>query len=367
MEILSHIFLLACTDGGSTGCALSMVSKYIRETSKPHKYHSVALHGQRQTKAFASVLAHTQSHHRRVVHLFLSNNDANPSDPKASTMDKRVATSAGSIGRKIASSLKDIALRLPGAETQRRKSHLCNDESNIDAAIDILDFVATSLQTLAICFVSPWMMLWFRHRNALREPTVLPALRELTLAYRAPHGLGFLHSILGNDMSLFPSLRCLDISRVHLSPGEHVANYRIIKQAITSLEYLAIPSEMTLFMGQDLDMVLPPSITTLFVFLHDTPSCCFCRNPETPLVENGICRHINIKRSIPSGGPIVYRAYLNENSITPMRVRMVDQWKARICGKLGLWDDHRAVTVVEGRAIFGVAEQHGANGTGIGS
>ncbi|EJF62244.1 hypothetical protein BD309DRAFT_971066 [Dichomitus squalens] len=43
VELLEQIFLLACTDGGFTGCSLSLVSKHIRAVSRSSRFYSVAL------------------------------------------------------------------------------------------------------------------------------------------------------------------------------------------------------------------------------------------------------------------------------------------------------------------------------------
>ncbi|KAI0638592.1 hypothetical protein C8Q77DRAFT_442003 [Trametes polyzona] len=42
-EILAVIFSLACTDGGSTGCSLSQVSRYFRSVARPVRFQSIAL------------------------------------------------------------------------------------------------------------------------------------------------------------------------------------------------------------------------------------------------------------------------------------------------------------------------------------
>ncbi|KAI0334670.1 hypothetical protein GY45DRAFT_1318275 [Cubamyces sp. BRFM 1775] len=42
-ELLEHIFRNACTDGGRTGCSLSLVSKRIRILSRSSRFHSVSL------------------------------------------------------------------------------------------------------------------------------------------------------------------------------------------------------------------------------------------------------------------------------------------------------------------------------------
>ncbi|PIL24417.1 hypothetical protein GSI_14171 [Ganoderma sinense ZZ0214-1] len=43
VELIAHISFYACTDGGPTGCALSLVSKRIRAASRPARFFSVSL------------------------------------------------------------------------------------------------------------------------------------------------------------------------------------------------------------------------------------------------------------------------------------------------------------------------------------
>nr|GAT54979.1 predicted protein [Mycena chlorophos] len=55
-ELLTEVYRDACTDTGSTGRSLSLVSRYIRATSAPLKYQSLALFGRKQILEFASSL-----------------------------------------------------------------------------------------------------------------------------------------------------------------------------------------------------------------------------------------------------------------------------------------------------------------------
>ncbi|KAF7308359.1 hypothetical protein HMN09_00684400 [Mycena chlorophos] len=55
-ELLTEVYRDACTDTGSTGRSLSLVSRYIRATSAPLKYQSLALFGRKQILEFASRL-----------------------------------------------------------------------------------------------------------------------------------------------------------------------------------------------------------------------------------------------------------------------------------------------------------------------
>ena len=43
VELLEEIWTLSCTDGGFTGCSLSLVSKHIRKTSRAARFHSISL------------------------------------------------------------------------------------------------------------------------------------------------------------------------------------------------------------------------------------------------------------------------------------------------------------------------------------
>ena len=71
-EIWNQISSHACTDSGSTGRSLSLVSKFIRETSAPFKLQSVAVHGPKQFISFNKLLLTTPLHLRRTRYLFIS-------------------------------------------------------------------------------------------------------------------------------------------------------------------------------------------------------------------------------------------------------------------------------------------------------
>jgi hypothetical protein len=71
VEIHTHIFQLACTDGSYTGHALSLILKYFHDVSKPTKYYSVSCHGSRQAIKFLHLIMNLPPHHRIVCHLFV--------------------------------------------------------------------------------------------------------------------------------------------------------------------------------------------------------------------------------------------------------------------------------------------------------
>ncbi|KAM5542378.1 hypothetical protein V8D89_003837 [Ganoderma adspersum] len=88
LEIQHGVFLLACTDGGRTGLAISLTSRSYRDAVRPVRFHSVAV------RAFPHIEGVLQSYKRdlaeleaagstlkpRVRHLLLSPEDKQPND-----------------------------------------------------------------------------------------------------------------------------------------------------------------------------------------------------------------------------------------------------------------------------------------------
>ena len=70
-EICESIFAFACTDDGSTGRSLSLVSRGIRNASRGMKYQCLAVTG-RQVEPLCMVLKNLPENDRRIHHLFFS-------------------------------------------------------------------------------------------------------------------------------------------------------------------------------------------------------------------------------------------------------------------------------------------------------
>ena len=70
-EIWGRIFALACIDGGFTGRALSCVSRYIMETSRPYKYQCLTVK-ERQFRPLTAILKKLPADRRRIRYLFLA-------------------------------------------------------------------------------------------------------------------------------------------------------------------------------------------------------------------------------------------------------------------------------------------------------
>ncbi|KAJ7922952.1 hypothetical protein B0H13DRAFT_1472662, partial [Mycena leptocephala] len=71
VEIWTQIYAFACTDDGSAGRALSLVSKDWRTISAPFKLQSVALVGPKPILRFLCLLESTEESHRNVQSLFI--------------------------------------------------------------------------------------------------------------------------------------------------------------------------------------------------------------------------------------------------------------------------------------------------------
>jgi hypothetical protein len=72
-EILKEVFTFACDgDDGSTGRALSLVSRYIHEVSEDLKYRSLAVHGVKQLFNCSVLLEAKPPPLRRIHHLFIA-------------------------------------------------------------------------------------------------------------------------------------------------------------------------------------------------------------------------------------------------------------------------------------------------------
>jgi hypothetical protein len=71
-EILKPIFTLACSDGGITGCALSLVSKNLAAQSRPYRFFSVSLLGLRCLEQFEETIGTVGVKHCCVDQLLVS-------------------------------------------------------------------------------------------------------------------------------------------------------------------------------------------------------------------------------------------------------------------------------------------------------
>ncbi|KAJ3476882.1 hypothetical protein NLI96_g10853 [Meripilus lineatus] len=81
-EIWAMIFEQACTDDGTTGRSLSLVSRYVSQVSRPMKYNSIVLQGHKKIKRFLKhLLAHSNDDVPKVRHLLINQRKVKPRPP----------------------------------------------------------------------------------------------------------------------------------------------------------------------------------------------------------------------------------------------------------------------------------------------
>ena len=71
VEIWHLIFSLACTDDGSTGRSLSLVSTHFRDISAPFKYQSIAITHWSQIIAFSQIFCKLPASQKKTLFLFV--------------------------------------------------------------------------------------------------------------------------------------------------------------------------------------------------------------------------------------------------------------------------------------------------------
>ncbi|KAF7979722.1 hypothetical protein HWV62_41078 [Athelia sp. TMB] len=252
-ELLHLIFSYACTDGGFTGRSLSAVSRHIHECSKPFNLQSVALHGTRQTLAFATALKKIPVHLRQVRHLFISNDEVDGRDIIGSEKPAEpsvwgVLTSFAPFSRRTTPT--------PEQERARNLSRVLDSDLDLaQALLTVLVKISTSLQTLAITFECHWVALRSPGGMANMATLELPNLTELSLAYRAPTDAAFNEFVFRAPLS-FPALERLDLS------GLKLLSYRFtpqlcdrLRKMAPNLTHLHIPTRMAL---ANIFQMLPP-------------------------------------------------------------------------------------------------------------
>ncbi|KZT28812.1 hypothetical protein NEOLEDRAFT_781622 [Neolentinus lepideus HHB14362 ss-1] len=140
VEIVSEIISLACTDGGATGCSLSLVSKGMALTSEPFRFQSVALSGLRQISKFLEMSEGGPG--RKIRHLFLC-------DRKA--QEAYEAFGYGHLGLP-----KPDGSRLPSREWEKQYISDHKAASLFNALVlPLLQSAADVLETLSIIMFNP--------------------------------------------------------------------------------------------------------------------------------------------------------------------------------------------------------------------
>ncbi|KAF7363631.1 hypothetical protein MSAN_01020200 [Mycena sanguinolenta] len=235
-EICAHIFDFACTDLGRTGRSLSLVSRYIHQTSELARYTRIALVGRAQILSFAEFVGHTDIQ-VKTRHLLIN---AQESEEQWQSRVFHVNAQA----RKAQSKYTELAKFLPYNDEKLKEAEdeMAREYAAANAVLGeegtrpvecILRALGPTLEILDIALNE-------RVAKMLLQPISLPRLVDLTTrcdfplrpndvpALEPTHSLRFLHIVhttnqwhcverfFKNGISYFaPSLTHLRLSEIH--------------------------------------------------------------------------------------------------------------------------------------------------------
>jgi hypothetical protein len=162
VELILKIFSYACTDGGRTGCALSLVSRWIHAVATPVRFQTVSLTGLSQMRLFINALEALPAP-PRVSHLLLSDNGIADSESEKPDRCAQWETVCGSIVSTLCGSLISLMadLRSAGVTT----AGLIRADSNFPLLQDLS--IACTIERLSMTFPP--------------TPPLMPNLRRLHL------------------------------------------------------------------------------------------------------------------------------------------------------------------------------------------
>jgi hypothetical protein len=205
-EICAYIFAFACQDSGHTGRSLSLVSKYIHETSKLARYTSIALIGRAQILAFAQFLDQTNTP-LSTRYLFIGGQESEEEMDEIWELAARAQTEAQAEYRKLAKLLPSGDEKLKEAkdavERERANTKLYLNKFGKEGARAVTTILRTLAPTLEILDIS----LNERVAKEMLRTISLPHLTDLTTRCGFPlhptndpvlestHSLRYLHVV----------------------------------------------------------------------------------------------------------------------------------------------------------------------------
>ncbi|KAH9931725.1 uncharacterized protein BXZ73DRAFT_47127 [Epithele typhae] len=199
VELVTLIAYFACTDGGQTGAALSLVSKHIHHATRPARFYSVSLiHSAAQVEHFVqsykAELDRSTDAVPRVRHLCLSffgqSIDASASPPAAPAAPP--AFKPPSTREEFLAQQQQRAQRMRATQTRM-------DDQYVRVVPELIRLVAPTLESFA-CAQAQW-------RSSAIIDVVFPCLGEMTLVGGDPAFLPF--SMVSADRPRYPALRRL--------------------------------------------------------------------------------------------------------------------------------------------------------------
>jgi hypothetical protein len=375
-EILEQILKYACTDGGHTGNALAAVSRYVRGVSAPVRYHSVALCGAHQIRAFIRLLddigqltlpppkLRTFKKSKRsgmhnnscwtlsapvvvIRHLFLAD-CARDRDAYNDTSDsiwthwtdkvqaKKIVKSMMGYRNRIVDAIPYPLNSTPMRRYFRHETITIESQRtavvNAEAAItNLLKRVAPSLQHLCYDRALPSL--------GLKFPVPLPALEELTC--RIDHGLP--RTFYDNDVESYKPISCL--LQLPMLKNLHVVLNGMHWDMCFLQELPPLPLERVRFSGSAYPPALVRMITEYSPWLTHDSLC-------TILVSHGNddiwCRQDILAAMIG----YARQDWLHKvSAVEDLEVydlhRLHVEWLARVQGGEGCWKEGTPLAIIK--------------------
>ncbi|KAI0711044.1 hypothetical protein C8T65DRAFT_647965 [Cerioporus squamosus] len=167
-ELLHEICSLACTDGGFTGCSLSLVNKHIRDVSRSPRFNSVAIFGPSRrfakflicfNKERATAQVDAYGYKPVVKHLF-------------------IAAQCGKHKEGWRGALDDLAHSMMNSDSPAERFK-CEDD-----IAELIRLVSRDLRTLCFVYCNEWHEI--NNFPDIECPEGFPELRELYLYEKNP-------------------------------------------------------------------------------------------------------------------------------------------------------------------------------------
>ncbi|TFK92243.1 hypothetical protein K466DRAFT_626631 [Polyporus arcularius HHB13444] len=321
VELVTEVAFLACTDGGRTGCSLSLVSKRIRNAVYPARFHTVALAS--DPEAFSKFLdVYREQRHRlpntnpHVRHLFLS----------------LLPIEGEPIYRRPRPSLHN-AIRA-------YEEHLRNlrdlGERHGAAVCALMQELAPDLETFT-----------FIHGEWQNVPTVdctFPRLRELTLVDGMPEFL----SLDDSSQPMFPRLERLHaVEFFHARPlnlcqfaqhASHLTHFRCsgmhYVDTLTMGSLRLVTADESLLLPLLRQVVVQPTLMKYHGDLHVPDRLCVELKACADKARSGMYFHICAQHN--TLGPVDTR---EETDTAPERCirKAREEWMQRVEGGSGCW------------------------------
>lgn len=260
-EIWMTIFSYACTDDGSTGRSISLVSRWFWDTSRSTKHQSLVVKGVNQITGIASMLERLPPELRRVRYL-------------------SVRVHHRDINKRSVSVEDGVILR---GDRDARESE-CGVSARIQSGIHDRSMVVLSHMLQMIAPQLRVLHLWLPISSPSRLlPSTLPSIIELRLTSNDMRGQHLDTRSICTAPQRYPSLRRLRLGMLH---HQHGLFGRIAKLApgITHLHF-CIPEHTHLYheleralgvgdtsMDVDMENLLPETIQRVSVQMGPTPN-----------------------------------------------------------------------------------------------